>query len=36
MLRDSYGWSLDRIESWMATSSQALLLRQDADSSPPA
>jgi AcrR family transcriptional regulator len=27
LLRDSYGWSLDRIESWMAATSQALLLR---------
>jgi AcrR family transcriptional regulator len=27
MLRDSYGWSLDRIESWMAQTSRTLLLR---------
>jgi hypothetical protein len=27
LLRDSYGWSLDRIESWMADTSEALLLR---------
>jgi len=27
LLRDSYGGSLDRIESWMAATSQALLLR---------
>lgn len=27
LLRDSYGWSLDHIESWMATTSQTLLLR---------
>jgi AcrR family transcriptional regulator len=27
LLRDSYGWSLDRIESWMAAASRALLLR---------
>lgn len=27
MLRDSYGWSLDRIESWIASTSRALLLR---------
>jgi AcrR family transcriptional regulator len=27
LLRDSYGWSLDRIEAWIATASQALLLR---------
>jgi AcrR family transcriptional regulator len=27
LLRDSYGWSLDRIESWMADTSKALLLR---------
>ena len=26
LLRDSYGWSLDRIESWMADTSEALLL----------
>ena len=25
LLRDSYGWSLDRIESWMAETSRALL-----------
>ncbi len=28
LLRDSYGWSLDRIESWIAATSQALLLPQ--------
>ena len=27
LLRDSYGWSLDRIETWIAVTSQALLLR---------
>jgi AcrR family transcriptional regulator len=27
LLRDSYGWSLDRIESWMAQTSRDLLLR---------
>jgi AcrR family transcriptional regulator len=27
LLRDSYGWSLDRIENWMAETSRALLLR---------
>jgi len=27
MLRESYGWSLDRIETWIATTSRALLLR---------
>jgi AcrR family transcriptional regulator len=27
LLRDDYGWSLDRIESWIAHTSQALLLR---------
>ncbi len=27
LLRDSYGWSLDRIESWIAGSAQTLLLR---------
>jgi len=26
LLRDSYGWSLDRIESWIAATSRALLL----------
>jgi AcrR family transcriptional regulator len=26
VLRESYGWSLDRIERWIATTSQALLL----------
>ena len=26
VLRDSYGWSLDRIEDWIAASSRALLL----------
>ena len=26
LLRDSYGWSLDRIESWMAETSRALLI----------
>jgi AcrR family transcriptional regulator len=29
LLRDSYGWSLDRIESWIAVTSQALLLRRE-------
>ena len=29
MLRDSYGWSLDRIETWMARTSQTLLLSAD-------
>ena len=27
LLRDSYGWSADRIESWLAGISQQLLLR---------
>jgi AcrR family transcriptional regulator len=27
MLSEDYGWSLDRIETWIATTSQALLLR---------
>ena len=27
LLRDSYGWSLDRIESWISAASQMLLLR---------
>jgi len=26
VLRESYGWSLDHIEQWIATTSQALLL----------
>jgi AcrR family transcriptional regulator len=26
LLRDSYGWSLDRVEAWMADTSRALLL----------
>ena len=26
MLRDSYGWSLDRIEAWITDTSRALLL----------
>lgn len=30
MLRDSYGWTLERIEEWIATTSMALLLRQSA------
>lgn len=30
LLRDSYGWSLDHIESWMAATSQALLLGRPA------
>ena len=28
VLRESYGWSLDRIENWIASTSRALLLRQ--------
>jgi AcrR family transcriptional regulator len=28
LLRDTYGWSLDRIESWIAEASRVLLLRQ--------
>jgi AcrR family transcriptional regulator len=28
VLRDSYGWSLDRLESWIAATSRALLLRE--------
>ena len=27
LLRDTYGWSLDRIESWISVASQTLLLR---------
>ena len=27
LLRESYGWSLDRLESWIAATSRALLLR---------
>jgi hypothetical protein len=36
LLRDSYGWSLDRIESWMADTSEALLLsgRDDQSTMP--
>ncbi len=30
LLRDSYGWSLDRIESWIAATSRALLLESSA------
>ena len=29
LLHESYGWSLDRIERWMADTSRALLLRVD-------
>jgi hypothetical protein len=29
VLRDSYGWSLDRVETWIADTSRALLLRAD-------
>ena len=29
LLRDGYGWSLDRIEGWMADTSRALLLGRD-------
>src|SRR3954463_8267753 len=35
LLRDSYGWSLDRIESWLPPPSQGLLLRPDPTSPPP-
>src|SRR4051794_18907441 len=28
LLRDSYGWSLDRIEAWIADTSRALLLKK--------
>jgi hypothetical protein len=28
LLRESYGWSLDRIETWIAATCQALLLRK--------
>ncbi len=27
VLREGYGWSLDRIETWIAATSQALLVR---------
>ena len=27
VLREGYGWSLDRIETWIAATSRALLLR---------
>ena len=30
VLRDSYGWSLDRLESWIAATSRALLLGKGA------
>jgi AcrR family transcriptional regulator len=30
LLEESYGWSLDQIEAWIATTSRALLLRRDA------
>ena len=29
VLRESYGWSLDRVEDWIATTSRTLLLRDD-------
>ena len=29
LLRESYGWSLDRVETWMAETSRALLLGLD-------
>ncbi len=29
LLRDTYGWSMDRIETWMAENSKTLLLRDD-------
>ena len=29
VLRDSYGWSLDQMESWIAATSRELLLRDD-------
>jgi hypothetical protein len=29
VLRESYGWSLDRVEEWIASTSQALLLRSE-------
>ena len=32
LLRDSYGWSLDRIEEWIAATSRSLLLRPSAPS----
>jgi hypothetical protein len=28
VLREDYGWSLDRIKSWIATTSRTLLLRE--------
>jgi hypothetical protein len=28
VLQESYGWSLDRLESWMAETSRTLLLGQ--------
>jgi AcrR family transcriptional regulator len=29
VLRESYGWSLDRVETWMAATSRTLLLRRE-------
>jgi hypothetical protein len=34
MLRDSYGWSLDRIESMLADTSRAILLAPPGDGHP--
>jgi len=36
VLRESYGWSLDRIESWIAATSRALLLRDRVAGGRPA
>jgi AcrR family transcriptional regulator len=35
MLQEGYGWSLDRIETWIATTAQALLLGPGGASSTP-
>ncbi|MCU1359242.1 MAG: TetR family transcriptional regulator [Ilumatobacteraceae bacterium] len=34
LLRDTYGWSLDRIETWIATTSQTLLLGSERSPAP--
>ena len=34
VLRDSYGWSLDRIEAWLADASRAVLLRRTGRRAP--
>jgi AcrR family transcriptional regulator len=34
MLQQSYGWSLDRVEDWIAAASRSLLLRSDQAAGP--